>query len=412
MKRNLFTQLLNEWRDNIWLVIELLLVSAVIWFIGMILYSLVGSYYTPRGFDYDNVYTLNVKYISEKSPYYTTIPEDEESPYSHDRAELLRRLINNPHVEATAFHQNAVPYNYNYSGWLLNRFDTNDTIPYYGNVRRGTPGIVRVLNYKSRTGKTTEQLEEMLRNGQLLISDSRAYSQNGVNPEDLVGTRVILGGDSSKIYTVGDLIQNVRRTDYEGGWGGTIVIPQDEKITPSGDIVLRIHQGHEMRFKEDFRNDPTLRRQRNIYLSDLQSLSDIRRTCQHDTDTTVHTFETVMFFLLVTVFLGMLGAFWFRIQQRVSEIAMRKVCGATRNDIFRRVITEGLILLAVAALLMSLLAWPFMGDIKPMLDVDTKVVIIIELITLAIVALGIIASLWAPARRAMKIEPAIALKGE
>lgn len=412
MKRKLFTQLLNERRENIWLIVELLVVSIVIWIIGLIMYRSFEFYFDPRGFDYENVYTLKLKYVSDDSPYYTTIPEGEESPYSNDRAEILRRLSENPHVEAVAIHQNAVPYNYNYSGRNISRFDTNDSIPYFGNSRFGTPQVAKALNFKSLTGKTTEQLEQMLRDGQLLISNSYEYSKNGKDPMDLIGARVIIGSDSTKIYTVGDVIHNVRRSDYEGPWGGTIIIPFDENLPPSGNIVLKLHEGHEMRFKEDFRNDPTLRRQRNIYLTDMESLSDIRRTCQHATDTSLHTFETVMFFLLITVFLGMLGAFWFRIQQRVSEIAMRKVCGATRADIFRRILSEGLILLAIAAILMSLLIWPFSGTVSSLLYVEWKSMLVLQFITLAIVALGIVASLWAPAKRAMKIEPAVALKGE
>ncbi len=412
MKRKLLTQLLNEWRENIWLIVELLIVSTVIWFIGIIMYNFIRDYFTPRGFDYENVYTLRIKYVSEGSPYYAAIPEGEETPYSDDRAELLRRLSENSHVAAVAIHKNAVPYNYNYSGWILNGFDTNDSIMYYGNVRCGTPQVVRALNYKSRTGKSTEQLEQMLRDGQVLIANSKAYSNNGGDPMNLIGKRVIFGGDSSKVYTVGDVIDNVRRTDYEGGWGGTIVVPIDEARPAGGDIVLKLHDGHEMRFKEDFRNDPTLRRQRNVYLSDMQSLKDIRLTCQHDVETSVHTFETVMFFLLVTVFLGMLGAFWFRIQQRVSEIAMRKVCGATRVDIFRRILGEGMILLAVAALLGAAFIWPFWDFFESMFYCSWKEFIVFEFISVTIVALGVVFSLWYPARKAMAIEPAIALKGE
>ena len=31
MKRNLLTQIKNEWRDNLWLVIELAIVAVAIW---------------------------------------------------------------------------------------------------------------------------------------------------------------------------------------------------------------------------------------------------------------------------------------------------------------------------------------------------------------------------------------------
>ena len=34
MNKKLFTQIKNEWRSNLWLVTELLLVSVVLWYIG------------------------------------------------------------------------------------------------------------------------------------------------------------------------------------------------------------------------------------------------------------------------------------------------------------------------------------------------------------------------------------------
>lgn len=54
-----------------------------------------------------------------------------------------------------------------------------------------------------------------------------------------------------------------------------------------------------------------------------------------------------MGFLLLNIFLGLLGTFWFRTQQRQCEIALHKVHGATRKDVFMRLICEGLLLIAI-----------------------------------------------------------------
>lgn len=52
-----------------------------------------------------------------------------------------------------------------------------------------------------------------------------------------------------------------------------------------------------------------------------------------------------MGFLLLNIFLGLLGTFWFRTQQRRSEIALHKAHGASDMSIFVRLISEGLLLL-------------------------------------------------------------------
>ena len=52
-------------------------------------------------------------------------------------------------------------------------------------------------------------------------------------------------------------------------------------------------------------------------------------------------------FLLLNNFLGLLGTFWFRTQQRRSEIALHKAHGATDRAIFSRLLSEGILLLAI-----------------------------------------------------------------
>ena len=118
-------------------------------------------------------------------------------------------------------------------------------------------------------------------------------------------------------------------------------------------------------------------------------------------------------------------SFWFRVQQRVSEIAIRKVCGANRKQIFVRLITEGLILLFVSTIIVSAIIWPvadkFMDKFIRMSNrisfmgaslIDNQVILIMEITSVIVIAIGIIISLWYPARKAMQIEPAEAIKSE
>lgn len=221
-----------------------------------------------------------------------------------------------------------------------------------------------------------------------------------------------MGGDSTQVFKVADLIQKVRRNDYEDSWGGTAIIPIDESKEWSGGIALRVKPGRGSQFEEDLHNDKSLTRQRNVYLSDVKRMCDVREGNQRRIDSYVRLFVTIIIFLLITIFLGLLGTFWFRMQQRVSEIAIRKVCGATDGDVFRRVITEGLVLLFAAVAFISVLIWPFMSDLLNDAGLEWWKLLVIEGITVLIVAAGIVLSLWWPAHKAMGIEPAIAIKDE
>ena len=123
-----------------------------------------------------------------------------------------------------------------------------------------------------------------------------------------------------------------------------------------------------------------------------------------------------MGFLLLTVFLGLLGTFWFRTQQRVREIAMRKVTGAGNRQIFRRLMGEGLIILAIAtipALGLDALLVHYGILMYSQITTDIWVTPLTEAgVVFLLMALMIVAGIYFPARKAMKVEPAEVLRGE
>lgn len=406
MKRHILTQIKNDWRENVWFVIELMVVFLVVWAMLSILYMVNKGLMLPRGFDPENVYVANTNWVPSDSPHHIATDQGD----SLDLGDLVSRIAENEHVESAAV-ASSIPYNFNYDGRMIFLADEADSIGYLGNVRSCTPDFVNVLQIKSRTGSTREQLKEMLTRGEILISDNAEYSASGADPFELKGKKVIFGNDSTHTYRVGDVIEKVRRNDYEDSYAGSIIMAE----LPNelyGDVIIRIKPGHEAAFINDFDNKAELRGQRNIYLTDLLPMSTLRASNQRSIVIANRTMILIICFMLLTVFLGLLGSFWFRMQQRVGEIAIRKVCGATRRDVFRRVITEGMILLLIAVVPASACVWPFATDLREMTEESLWVLVVTELIALAIVAAGVAVSLWYPARRAMSVEPAVAIKAE
>lgn len=413
MKRDLLKQIRNEWKDNIWLVIELAVVAASIWVLVFVLYARVKYNYSPRGFDPDDVYYLSVRRIDDKSPEYVAPADSADADFYTDRKDLLRRLRENPYVEAAAISSNGLPYNYNFNGWNFFLYDRLDSVGYLGNARRVSPDMVDVLRYESLTGMDRKQLKAALERGEILISDNMIDEEAGRDPKKLIGERMVIGNDSSHVYKVADVIRCVRRSDYEPPFRGSIIIPLVEDKRWTSEIAVRVKPGKGREFVESFRADKNLQRQRNVYLTDLKSLTDIREACQRGMDVQVRMYFVVIAFLLVTIFLGLLGTFWFRMQQRISEIAIRKVSGATRPQVFRRIIGEGMILLVCGMLIASACIWPLVSsDEFGYMGEKWYMALLMECITMVLVAAGIVVSLWYPARKAMDIEPAIAIKAE
>lgn len=419
MKRSLMSQMCHEWRDNIWLVLGLTMVCLAIWFFGSALFLTLHDYFRPLGFEGDNVYVLEIGFHSQGSPDYV----ESENPQEMNNADLkaiLAQLRNNPNVEAAGFTQNGGPYQESFMGNNVRlRFPTPDSIFYIGNTRYISPEIVRVLKLKSHTGKDADYIERKLEEGEMMVShvdkDGMSNRDQDVRlPEEILGQSVC-GWDTTKVYRVADVIVKVRRNAYEDiTYCGDLVFPIDESgdVTKSWDIMVRVKPGCGSKFRQDFEERPEMSSQRNVYLRDCTKLSDMRKSVERKHDMEVRLYTVVIGFMLVIIFLGLLGTFWFRMQQRVGEIAIRRVCGASRGCIFRRVISEGLILLVGASILVSIVGW--IGIVKLSYDEELARMDLLwlEFGTFVVVALGIVVSVAGPAWMAMRINPAEAVKDE
>ena len=185
----------------------------------------------------------------------------------------------------------------------------------------------------------------------------------------------------------------------------------------SGNLFLRTATDNDDEFIAAFRRDLAKMRGGNMYVTDITSLRQIRDDLHRTDDADVRDMYVCMGFLMLTVFLGLLGTFWFRTQQRVKEIAVRKVSGATNGGIFMRQMSEGLILLCAATFpalaidyVLEANSLASSADYRP--DGWVAWWLLGALGVFVTMALMIVAGIWFPARKAMKVEPAEILRGE
>lgn len=412
MKRALLKQMRHEWRDNIWMVLGLAVVSITVWFMTIALVGATKGLFYPLGADVKDVYQLSIRTIPSDSPDYIDRGEESAAAESQDMRNIIAEIRKSPYVEAAAFSQNGLPYSLSYSGTLL-MLDENDSIGYSCNIRVMSPDMVRVLRIQSLTGKSQEELEQLLRDGNILITNYTLETKNRRQPEEFYGRTAQLGGTPG--LRVGDIVQQVRRSDYDiSKNAGMVIKPIDEDENLNvWSMAVRVKPGMADKFRQEFEATPSMQKQGNKILYDMQLLEDAATTLQRPQNTSLRMTISLNLLLIVIVALGIMGVFWFRIQQRVGETAIRKVCGATDGDIFRRVISEGLILLLIAAIIMIALGWPLLkATLLTNEEVTTINAVIAGALTLGLLAIAIVVCIWIPARKAMRIEPAIAIKDE
>ena len=402
MQKKLFTQIRNEWRGNLWLALELLVVSVVMWYIIDLLYCRLATYLEPRGFNTEHCYLIRMGRLTDKSPDYRP-----DSKTADDIRTLVDRLSHRPEVEAVSLSQNSYPYNGSNSSDPV-EYDTLRTNSYV--VRRlVTPDFVRVFRYRGMQGETPDQLAEMLRRGDILASDN-LFSRYGVRLTSLAGKDGFhLFGDTTMNFRLGASLQPVRYDDFEQArFCRTFLFNLEELdrmggggINIDNELCVRVRPDQDRDFIKRLKADSEAQyRIGNVYISDVRSFADIRRNYQQREMNQLRNYCIGMGFLLLNIFLGLLGTFWFRTQQRRGEIALHKVNGATNRAVFARLLSEGLLAKA------ELNSW------RNGTTLEWDRLLLCAGTAFVLTGLMIVIGIWYPARRAMRIQPAEALHGE
>lgn len=436
MKRKLLTQILNEWRSNIWLALEMLLVSVIVWFMLSGVYAYVARAMLPNCVDTTDTYTVTLTSLPSEAP--TFNPADTTSALDATYI-LVERLRRHPGVEAAALSLLGVPNRGNYMGSAFNTLDAaGDTIENTGvAVLDVTPEWFRVFRVKGINGESSEEMARIIERGEVIVTSNVMYWKKKLYtnelfdtlmrrqfsriPTDLVGCRIWQDRDTTTRRRVGGIVVPYRRYAYDSPTQ-SLLVPATREFygSYSPTIVVRVKEGYAdgERFARELAAQGFEHyREGNHFLSGATSIAEQANQVNANAHQTFRTFGIIIVFLLLSVFLGLLGAFWFRTQQRMGEIAVRKVNGATSTDIFRRFIGEGLLLLLSTLPITALLAWLInKAEINmPLYDYlyfDWGLYLLPLAATYLLMALMIVAGVWFPARKAMAIEAAEALKDE
>ncbi|NDV59501.1 ABC transporter permease [Bacteroides sp. 519] len=415
MKQQL-KQIWNERRANGWLWAELLIVFVALWYVVDWGYTTCITYYEPVGFDITDTYRVTVYRKTDKADGYVS-PENATQTGGQDMLDMVERLRHLPEVEAVALSNNATPYcgSNSGTGWRI------DSTVVYPLRRLVTPDFFRVFRYQSTDGKGYEPLVEALKRGEAVASVN-LMQFTPLADMSLLNSVFFNVDDSATIYRVGAVSEKVRYNDFWPNYNDQFVAWEikEESIAEMNDaswyeISLRVHPGttdFPARLMEISDAQFSIG---NLFISKVESFKDVRRHSLADMTNTVKTRMWMMAFLLLNIFLGIIGTFWFRTQQRRSEIGLRMALGSTRSGLWKRLMNEGILLLLLAFIPAAIICinlsvlevvntWPHAFTVTRF--------IIGALITLALMALMIVLGIWYPAQQAMQIEPAEALRDE
>lgn len=420
MIKHIFKIIRNESKSNIALWLELAVVAIFLWFIVDNVYVTLRLYYQPMGFDIEHTYMMKLGYLSESSDSYKgDYTEEEQIGFVED---IMERLNSDPKVEAAAFAMQSAPYEGSWSTYPLFRdtFQTRDN-PLYRYV---SPDYFKVYKYESIHG-STEELVEAFERGEWIVTPDivEELAPDGANPVGMLVSQTQEDAIKGEGATVGAVSKPVRHDDF-GSWASYYAYPMRYNVFKyylNQDIgyfqfPIRVKADEDKDFLHYFWKELATRlRVGNFYAQEITYVPD-NKVSYHRTETNeIKTKGFLVLFLLVNIFLGVMGVFWFRTQARRQQIGLRIALGDTPKGVLRKFYTEGLLILTTA-MIPSMIVMYVVGHNEMVnltyMDFTLPRYLIGLGITYLLLCVMIMVGIWLPARKAIKLSPAIALAEE
>lgn len=419
MIKQILKQIWNERRSNAWLWIELLLVSVVLWVVVDWCYVMLHTYVQPRGFNIDNTYLVRMSCLTPKSDLYIH-PDQKTTVVGEDILAILDRIRNRPDVEYVSISYNSFPYNgsNSYSGL------TYDSISFSRLRREVTPDFFNVFQYQNTDGSGSQSLADALQEKSIVVPAN--LLPNEYAGMELKGMEFWLNNDSNNVLKVAAVSNIVRYDDFRPNASSryfALLISEHKfaQKTHTSDIdymefCIRVSEDASPDFAANLmKESPRNYTVGNTYIKSIESFKYIREMHQKDTVNEMKNRAFIMFFLLANIFLGIIGTFWFRTQQRRSELGLRVALGSDSFGLKRLLLGEGIWLLILAFVPAMVICYNIgYADVTGVWQMEWGMARFMPaiLITFFLLMLMIIAGIWYPVRQAMKIQPAEALHDE
>ena len=161
----------NEWRSNLWMMIEIAVVAIILFAIFSFYASVIRIKSQNYGYDTNDVLVGQVKMLPAEARVMDCKPEEFYGKSLEYVEMLMAEMRQNPYVELVGVGKNAIPYDLSF--WSGNLSYTEDSVSYNfsGNGRDVSPDVIRIFRLQSTDGKTTEELAKVIEKGDIIVGE-------------------------------------------------------------------------------------------------------------------------------------------------------------------------------------------------------------------------------------------------
>jgi len=371
----------------------------------------------PKGFDIEHTYRIGINMKDEGRQIIASGADEEKEAMLQDIWTIYDRIKKYPLIENVSYSIASIPCSGNsrYYSYFVDSTKLNAL------AKEITPGFFDVFKIKIISGISFTYENSVIGDNVLISGDK----DNKFGTKNVTEVKEIQETDGATNHVIG-VANKSKYVEYYNYMPFTYYLlgKDDKQIINDREIAVRVKPEADKKFIEQFSND--MRNQLEIGPYFLASVIPIEKDRESFMDLLGYSEEfksifSIATFLIVNIFLGIIGTFWFRTQSRRGEIGLRIATGASRANIQKMFIGETLILLFLASVIAAIICINVsLADILK--DINLPVVnskqsdemryLINYGLTFLFLALIAILAVWYPAKQASEIPPAEALHNE
>ncbi|EGK00525.1 ABC transporter permease [Dysgonomonas gadei] len=419
MIKHILKLIWTERKVNAWILLELILVFCILWFCTDYLYFMTKRYLEPRGFNIEHTYRIGIDLKDEGREILASSDEEKKNEMRDDIWTIYDRIKSYPAIEYLSYSSSAYPY----SGSWSNGDMMIDSVSAYFQFKTITPEFFNVFKIDILSG-TPFSWDNVIVGRPIIISPGRDGLIANKLPQEVKCTNP--GGEHEE--TVIGTAVKTKRNEYEN-YSAVLYRPMKKDhhyVAEYREVCVRVKPEADKNFEEKFTKD--MRNQLEVgpyYLSSVISIEEDREQYMNwnGYENNFKSIYSITAFLIVNIFLGIIGTFWFRIQSRRSEIGLRIALGASKSNVKNMFVLETILLLFLASIVATIICinvsvTDVIRDINvPIPNREGESAGILQYFinygfTFLFLALIAIVAVWYPAKKASDIQPTEALRDE
>lgn len=335
MIKHLLKLMWNRKKSASLLLVEIFLSFLVLFGIFSFAYYKYSALSEPIGFDYKNIWNIDISWKGEKPDVIRTKLK-ELIPILKNQNELTHISVCNRHSKP-----------YSGSMWRTN-YKSEFGTDVYTAINQLDDNMAALMNFKVVEGRWFNKSDDAQNINPVVID--KKFRDEYFKTEGVVGkTFFNTDKDGNKLNehkVVGVIDDYKYQGEFEKHYSTVITRMniENEKtdIERQSQILIKVKPGTPVEFEEKLVK--LITNYSSGWEVNIQLIEEKRDAVIKKHFTEIVVPASIAFFLLLNVGFGLMGVLWYSINRRKSEIGLRRALGATGKSIYEQIIVEALLL--------------------------------------------------------------------